>query len=175
MNRRLRSTMICLVALGAMFPIPELHAEAANQHPEDLKKYATHIVVGKVTKITHVTTTLGEYDGIQHEDEICLSTAEFSVTAVEKGDEIVVGDVIKVRYWNRPLIERNPELFRSNGHRGVPKTHETTRVYLTKVKGRGYNVEFPNGFESIKPEPKRVKPEPKPAKPEAKPVKPEPK
>ena len=171
MDRRFRSTITCLVALGAMFPIPELHAEAANQHPEDLKKYATHIVVGKVTKITHVTTTLGEYDGIQHEDEICLSTAEFSVTAVEKGDEIIVGDVIKVRYWNRPRNERNPEPFRSDGHRGVPKPHETTRVYLTKVKGRGYNVEFPNGFESIKPEPKpakRAKPEARPVRPEAK-------
>ena len=147
MNQRSHFTMTCLFALGTLFPVVVLRAAVPNQSVENLQKNATHIVVGKVTKIGHDTTTSGNYEETKY-------VAEISVTSVEKGEGIIVNEVIKVRYGQRKWIGAGSPPPGSNGHRGLPKKDGTNRVYLKKVKGRGYDVEFPNGFESIKPDEK---------------------
>ena len=68
--------MTCLFALGTLFPVVVLRAAVPNQSVENLQKNATHIVVGKVTKIGHDTTTSGNYEETKY-------VAEISVTSVE--------------------------------------------------------------------------------------------
>lgn len=124
-----------------------LQAEIIDQSPEALRKDATHIVTGKVAKITETSTKSENTDDI---NGVC----EITVTTCEKGEGIVAGKVAKVRYEKSIWIGKSPSPTRSAGHRGIPKKGDTVRVYLSKAKDGGYDVEFPNGFEQIKPEEK---------------------
>lgn len=147
MCRRSHFTATCLIVFGTLFPTRNLHAEVPNQSVESLKKNASHIVVGKVTVIRDRTINSGDYEETE-------STAEITVATVEKGDGISTGDGIQAQYWRKRWIGKGSPPPGSNGHRGIPKKNDKVRVYLTKVKGRGYDVQFPNGFEVIKAEEK---------------------
>ena len=139
-----RMLACCVIGIWTMAFTSDLQAEVPNVSAENLKKDATHIVTGKVAKITENSTMSGNTNDIK-------GVCEITVTSVEKGEGIETGKVVKVRYWNSFWIGNNPPP-RSSGHRGVPKKDETVRVYLSKVKGREYDVIFPNGFEKMTPE-----------------------
>jgi hypothetical protein len=121
-----------------------LRAEVPDQSLEDLKKQATHIVTGKVEKVTETSTKSANTEDIKGECEVTVSTCE-------KGEGIETGKVVKARYERSPWIGKGPTPPRSEGQRGIPKKGEAVRVYLSKAKDGGYDALFPNGFEQLKP------------------------
>ena len=135
----------CAFGIWTMSFSTALQAEVPNQSPENLKKNATHIVTGKVLKMTEKSTKSANYDDI-------AGFCEITVTALEKGEGIETGKLVKARYSKRYWIGKGDPPPGSSGHRGLPKKDETVRVYLSKAKDGGYDVILPNGFEKMTPE-----------------------
>lgn len=150
MSNSYRIPFAAVLVLGTMALV--LHAEVPNQSVGSLKKNSTHIVTGKVTKVTEISSKLGKGDlFIGNTDEI-KGVCEITVTTCEKGEGIEIAKIVKARYEQSLWIGAGPSPPRSSGHRGIPKKGDTVRVYLLKAKDGGYDAAFPNGFEHIKPE-----------------------
>ena len=147
MSNWYRVRFAVVLGLGTMAITASLQAEVINQSPESLRKNATHIVTGKVAKVTETSTKSENVDDIK-------GVCEITVTASEKGEGILTGKVVKARYEQSFWIGKGPSPTRSTGHKGIPKKGDSVRVYLSKANDGGYDAEFPNGFEQIKPEKK---------------------
>ena len=148
MSKWYRLQIAAVLGLGMMALTAILRAEVPNQSQESLRKNATHIVTGKVALVTEMSTKSGNFDDIK-------GVCEITVTASEKGEGIATGKVVKARYEQSLWIGKGPSPPRSSGHRDIPKRGDTVRAYLSKAKDGGYDAEFPNGFEQIKPEQKK--------------------
>ena len=150
MSNWYRIPFAAVLVLGMMALV--VHAAVPNESVESLKKIATHIVTGKVAKVTETSSKFGKGDVfIGNTDEI-KGVCEITVTACEKGEGIETAKIVKARYEQSLWIGTGPPPPRSSGHRGIPKKGDTVRVYLLKAKDGGYDAAFPNGFEQIKPE-----------------------
>ena len=89
---------VSILALVAVVLSPSTaRAEKAPLSPEELRKTATHVVVGKVTAIYTRTETAGDW-------QYTLYVAEIQVAETEKGDGVKKGDLVYARYWHRRWI-----------------------------------------------------------------------
>jgi len=138
----------------ALLPLaghPTLAAKLPTSR-EQLKKEATHIVAGTVQAVSQSHESAGQY-------EVTRYTAELNVHAVEKGQGIVPGGVIKVRYWSKTWRGAGQPPPDDSGHRSRPNIGDAVRAYLVDrgYNGAGYttdggfDVYFNNGFEIIDP------------------------
>jgi hypothetical protein len=127
-------------------------AEKVPLSPEELRKTATHIVVGQVTAVYTRAETSGDWQYTHY-------VAEVRATEIEKGDGLKKGEPIYVRYWQRQWISRAKQPPNTNGHRGLPNQGDTIRVYVARnaydgfgnTADGGFNVIGANGFEALKP------------------------
>ncbi len=122
--------------------------EKANLSPEQLRTTATHVVIGKVEQVWTRAEESGSWDWTRY-------VAEVRVEAVEKGDGLVPGQLVYVRYWTKQWDSffgtPPPD---TNGHRGLPAVGTRSRIHLAKdaydgfgtTKDGGFNVIGANGF-----------------------------
>ena len=123
--------------------------------PAQLRQTATHVVVGTVEKISTRKEKTGDR-------EITHYVATVRINAVEKGEGLMNGELVQVRYWTQRWLGGRPEPGTA-GHRGLPKQKETFRIYLARnaydgfgeTKDGGFNVVGANGFERIEPAAKK--------------------
>jgi hypothetical protein len=143
-----RWTLLTVVALAGI-----ARAEKVPLSPEELRKTATHIVVGKVTAIYTRAETNGPWQYTHY-------VAEIRVGETEKGDGLKKGDMVYARYWHRRWVGKDRQPPSTAGHYGVPTQGDTIRVYLARNaydgftfdnKDGGFNVIGANGFEPLKP------------------------
>jgi len=130
----------------------ETLAAVPNKSSEDLRTEASHIVVGKVSRIYSSAEPI--HDNLRR----IRLVAEISVEKVEKGAGIAPGDTLYARYWNVEWLgdpKTIPPMDATTAIFPCPKAGDAVRVYLGlnqqnglgKDSGRGFNVLFPNGFE----------------------------
>jgi hypothetical protein len=144
-----------LIALGALVAlvgcVPAV-AEKVDLSPEQLRKTATHVVVGEVVAVFERTDTDGSWKRTRH-------VAEVRVTECEKGEGLKAGDLVYVRYWRRAWKGWGAPPPSTSGHRGLPAEGERLRVYLARNaydgfgednRDGGFNVIGANGFEKLK-------------------------
>ena len=129
-----------------------VHAEKAPMSPAALKKVATQVVVGNVAAIYTRETKEGRWKYTRY-------CAEVRVTAVEKGTDAKVGDLVYARYWQRRWASIGVPPPSTSGHRGLPAEGDTLRIYLARNaydgfskdnNDGGFNVIGANGFERFK-------------------------
>ena len=141
----MRYAAILLVALTA-------YAEKAPMTPANLKKAATQVVVGDVIAIYTRPSKTDRWNYTHY-------VAEVKVTAVEKGNDAKVGDLVYARYWHRRWAGPGKPPMSTAGHSGLPKEGERLRIYLArnaydgftkKNNDGGFNVIGANGFEQLK-------------------------
>jgi hypothetical protein len=129
---------LCCGALAARAAVP-------GQKPDQLRKGATHIVVGKVTGIYSSTTARGD-------QALTTSVAQIEIENLEKGNGLKAGELVYARYWKWGWVGKGPiPPGATDGHYSVPKGGDRVRVYLEQKfkKDSGYDVLFPNGFEIL--------------------------
>ena len=160
MNRIALSSLFLVLATLAAFAASPLAPEKANLSPEKLRELSTHVVVGEVRAVYTRTAQEGSWEVTHH-------LAEVAPSSVEKGELPSAGEeegngLVYVRYWTRRwtgLFSAPPS---TNGHRGLPSTGETLRIYLarnaydgfqTDNEDGGFNVIGANGFERLKAKP----------------------
>jgi len=124
------------------------HGEKINMTSAEMKKTATHVIVGDVLQIFERKQTDKDWNTTYY-------VAEVRVNEVEKGSDIVRNQLVYVRYWRRSGIDPNRVVLSTSGHRGLPKEGEAVRIYLSRnaydgfgtTTDGGFNVIGANGFE----------------------------
>ncbi len=138
-------------ALLVVAPPGVARLEKVDMSPEELRRVATHIVVGKVQAIYERQEQAGNY-------KYTRFVAEVRVESGEKGDGLKKEDLIYVRYWRKAYVGRGLPPPDTGGHRGLPAVGQTLRIYLAKNaydgftfenKDGGFNVIGANGFEAL--------------------------
>ena len=141
-----------------LFCLPTVHAEKIDMTPAQLRKTATHVIVGKVHAVYLRAETTRDWQYRRY-------VAEIEIKECEKGKGPVAGGIAYVRYWERRWRGKEP-VTSTAGHRGLPSAGQTLRVYLARNaydgftlenKDGGFNVIGANGFEIIKKSSKRKK------------------
>lgn len=149
--RIILATVISCVGFGA----PKTHAEKADLSRDELRRTATHVIVGRAEKTyCRVLTRVG-WKRLQYVTLV-------RVFACEKGDFIQKGDFIPVRYWHSGGWSGKgpaPNISGTNGHRGLPAENDVCRIYLARNcydgfggdnHDGGFNVVGANGFERLR-------------------------
>jgi hypothetical protein len=129
-------TLIAIAILGplgcmCLAAIPDLTGDA-------LRAAATHIIAGGVQRIyTSVEWTTADW-------ETAYCVAEIRVDKVEKGRGL--GRIAYVRFWTRRYVGAGLAPPGDYGHRGIPKSGDTLRVFVAEAEDGGFDVLAPNGF-----------------------------
>jgi hypothetical protein len=153
MSPRVWFLVACLVILA----VGPMRAEKVNMSPDDLRRTATHVIVGKVQAVYARQENTGDWAYTHF-------VAEVRVEKSEKGDGLKKGDLVYARYWQRSWRGKDRQPPSTSGHRGLPGVGDTVRVYLARNaydgftfdnKDGGFNVIGANGFEKMEGKPAR--------------------
>lgn len=107
---------------------------------EERIAYASHIVTGHVTSVTMHENPRGE----AWSDYIY--TVELTVSGVEKGSDLSVGQTLTFTYWK---WGKHPVGWCGNsGQYSMIHSGENIKAYVVKLDS-GYELLTPNGFERI--------------------------
>jgi hypothetical protein len=145
--------LVAVAGLTAL--VSAIRAEKVDMSADELRKTATHVVMGQVTAIYERAETEGDWKYTRY-------VAEVRVGECEKGDGIRKGALVYVRYWRRAWVGKGQIPPSTVGHRGLPDAGDSVRVYLARNaydgfsqdnKDGGFNVLGANGFEKLKPAP----------------------
>jgi len=132
----------CLLACVAIFGCVSLvRAEVPPRSVEDLQKTASHIVTGKVVK---VTGTDQKGAGAGYVDVAYV--IEVKVLEVKKGKGMAVGDVVLAKAWKAK--ERPKGWTGPSGQYEIPKEGQTVKLYLEGENGE-YTAISPNGIQKV--------------------------
>ena len=131
------------VLVAALSSDSRLHAEIIDLPPAHLLETATHVMTGKVKAIFSRVEVKADY---KYRDYV----AEVAVEGIEKGKGLKKAQLVYVRYLTIGYVGDGLPRPGTSGHRGLPAVGETLRIYL-ELNGDdgGYDVVFPNGFETI--------------------------
>lgn len=141
MNRQFVVGKLGFILLGlvlASFSIAL--ASIPLQSPENLRKNATHIVVGKVIAIykdVEKTPSWSRTKGV----------VEIAIEQVEKGDRLAKGDAVYARFWQTQFVGNGEPPDYGEGHH-PPDVKQRVRVFLRAREG-GFEALLPNGFEEV--------------------------
>lgn len=103
---------------------------ASAERPPEQKKDAQMVVMGELTNITEKEDKIGaKKDGVLMHYE-----ADLKVTAVEKGDGVKVGDMLKIN-WIYATKKPTGAFVGAFGHDYGVKKGDQVRVYLMKRQG----------------------------------------
>ena len=142
------------VGLSLAILATEALADAPVASAQVRRNKATHIVVGKVSR---VYSAAGPVQDARRE---VFLVAEIAVESVEKGDGVAPGETLFARYWRADWLG-NSTAFAPPGATTCifprPEPGDSVRAYLGLNQenglgtrsGRGFNVLFPNGFEIL--------------------------
>jgi hypothetical protein len=134
-----------------------VRAEKIDMSPAQLQDTATDAVIADVVAIYDREETVGDWHYTRY-------VAEISIDAVDKGESLKKGQLAYVRYWKRKWIGAGQIPPSTSGHRGLPSTGDTVRIYLSRNaydgftkdnNDGGFNVIGANGFEIMKTEAKK--------------------
>jgi hypothetical protein len=137
--------------LAVLVTVAGVRGEKVNMSPAELKKTATHVIVGTVIAVYESTVTDKDWSTTR-----CL--AEVRIKSVEKGENLKEDELVYIRYWHRRWIGSGRPYPTTNGHRGLPQAGETLRIYLARnayngfgqTNDGGFDVIGANGFEKLK-------------------------
>jgi hypothetical protein len=120
------------------------YAEKVDMSPEKLRETATHIILGTVLHIYERSETNDAWATTHY-------LAEVQVNLVEKGDKISQSGLVYIRYWRRHWLGGKNDLrnLDTAGHRGLPKTGKSLRIYLARNAYDGFSVTDDGGFNVI--------------------------
>jgi len=135
-------TLLLVLLGGGGVGVGVLHAEKVNMLPAELKKTATHVIVGEVAQIY-------ERKEVSKEWSTTYYLAEVRIKDVEKGDGIKADELVYVRYWHRARMPNSPPRPDTSGHRGMPVKGETLRIYLARNAYHGFGTANDGGFDVI--------------------------
>ena len=139
----MRIVLVLLVVLAFAM----VQAEAAQPHmtKEQLRAYATHIVLGKVGMIYERPRQHGHYKYVRY-------LAEVTVEKVEKGEGLAKGELIYVRYWTRDWTGPGYPPPGGGGQTSLmPKEGAALRIYLARGKKEGLDPATDKGLEVVNP------------------------
>ncbi len=147
---RMQMMAAVLAVLAAALPT---EGGIAARKPEDLKKDATHIVVGKVTEVYSTTSK-------SQNSALTKFVAQIQIEKLEKGSGLKHGEVVYARYWDSKWIGKQPgPPGADDGYSPMPKVGDHVRAFLAQNSSQGgmgqqsdggYDVLIPNGFEVVK-------------------------
>jgi hypothetical protein len=130
-----------------------VHAEKVDMPPNALRDTATHVIVGNVVQVYERKETDRDWT-------TTFYLTEIRTKEIEKGEGIKMGDLVYIRYWTRTWVGGNtrPRPTNTNGHRNLPKSGESLRIYMARnaydgfgtTSDGGFNVIGANGFEKLK-------------------------
>jgi hypothetical protein len=129
----------------------DVYAEKVDLPPQQLRDTATHVIVGAVVQVYERKDTDKDW-------ATTFYLAEIHIKEIEKGEGIKVGELVYVRYWRRTWVGGSTRPLNTAGHRGLPKSGESLRIYLARnaydgfgtTGDGGFNVIGANGFEKLK-------------------------
>ena len=136
--------------LGLCFT-PSSPAAQAPHSPEELEKAATHIVVGRVTKVDVKLVLAPRGHGLGFRDR--RYALQIKIESAPKGADIAAGDTITVHAW-RPARSLRPRPPGPQGHYPLPAEGDKVKVFLKKQDDQ-YQVIHPNGFEPLDAAPRK--------------------
>ena len=119
-----------------------IRAEKVNMRPDELRKTATHVILGEVAQIYERKEATDEWNTTYY-------LAEVRIKNLEKGDGIKADELVYVRYWHRSRAANRPLRPDTNGHRGLPTKGETLRIYLARNAYHGFGTTNDGGFDVI--------------------------
>jgi hypothetical protein len=145
-------TFALLALIPAILASPIL-AEKINMSPVELRRTATHVIVGTVVRVYERNQTTKEQKFTHY-------VAEIRIKEIDKGEGLKNGDLLYARYWTSRWLETASRTPGPSGHRGLPAEGETLRVYLARnaydgfgqTRDGGFNVIGANGFEKLRQE-----------------------
>jgi len=144
--------IVFILAIGltaAWIGSKPVSAEKIDLTPEQLRKTATHIIVGKIRRVYTTQETKGNW-------KVTRYVAEVRVSQLEKGKGIDVGKTLFVRYWTQRWAGRGVPPPSTHGHRDLPGPSDERRIYLARDayngfgegdRDGGFDVIGANGFE----------------------------
>ncbi len=137
----MRLTAIAIVILG--MAVPNARAAKAPLSPDALRKAASHIVQGKVVRISSkIQNSKVERAFGTHRDRVF--TIKLKVATILKGTGLNEGDEIEVLVWQPS--SRIPPLPGLQGHEKIPNKGDKVTVYVKGKKGKAYEPILPNGI-----------------------------
>ena len=128
----MRCRLLLVVAIVAASLPPRAEAKKPSQAPSELRKNATHLIVGKVIAIFGRIENEGDWKYIRY-------VAEIQVSVCEKGNRIDSGDLLYARYWQRQWIGQGQQPPDTSGHVGIPRAQDAVRVYLSRNADDGFS------------------------------------
>ncbi len=135
-------TMLLVLLGSGGVGVGVLYAEKVNMRPAELRKTATHVIVGEVAQIYERMEASEEWNTTYY-------LAEVRIKNVEKGEGIKADELVYVRYWHRERAPNRPIRPSTNGHRGLPAKGETLRIYLARNAYHGFGMTNDGGFDVI--------------------------
>ena len=136
----MRTTLLFIVALCVAFPVL---AALPPQRPDDLKKGAAYIVVGKVQAV--YTAEDKQERGFVNR----LYMFEVVVSSIEKGEGLKEAKVIYVKAWKPQSRPTGWAGLQGQNH--IPEAGESGRLYLTQADDGSLSLMTPNGWEGKNP------------------------
>lgn len=138
---------LCLAIAVLLIGATRLPAEQPMRTPDELKRDATHIMVGEIQQIYSTTSDDGNW-------KTTNSVAEIHVRTVERGERLVEGGLVYARFWNRRWVNKQqPTPLSASGHYAIEaKVDTTVRAFLRVNKeDNGFDVLLTNGIQAIDP------------------------
>lgn len=136
-----RPPWICGLILLAL-ATPTTRAEVPLRRPDEVRREATHIVVGKVRAVYRSVETGRDFERTR-------GVVELLIEEVEKGEGPKGGEVIYVRFWNDRWVGKGPVTPHSGGHH-VPAVGSAVRAYVRRDREGSYEALLPNGLEAMR-------------------------
>ena len=119
----------------------ESDAAEVPKSPERLREAASHILVGKITRVeSRCQISELEKGGTDY-----LIQCSIAVESVEKGDRLKAGDELVANCFQPKTRLSLLQSFSLQGHSPVPAAGQQVRAYLIATQGK-YHVVHPNGF-----------------------------
>ncbi|MDP6113188.1 MAG: hypothetical protein QF437_22325 [Planctomycetota bacterium] len=132
--------------IAALASLNSGHAAKAPLSKEKLREQSTHIVLGKVTKVTSKNSKSKQETSFGiHRDRVYQISIK--ITEVRKGEGVKADETIAVGAW-RPAV-RIPPLPGVQGHEDIPGKGDKVEVFM-QLKNRSFTVIVPNGFRIVK-------------------------
>lgn len=105
--------------------------------PADLKREASHVVVGTAQRVFVHQETVKEFGGSETRTTYLT---QLKVESVEKGAGVAAGDVVYVKTWRHKWNGPGTPPPGNSGHWHIPKAGERLNVFFEKLKGLNHVV-----------------------------------
>ena len=127
-----RMTLMGIGCVLAVMVATLASAAVAPRGPKDMKKDASHVVVGTVQKVFMHQEVVKEFGGAEARTTYI---SQIKIESVEKGAGVSKDDVVYVKTWKHKWQGPGLPPPGNTGHWHVPKKGERVQVYYSSLKG----------------------------------------